>query len=160
MAIDLSKYLGNNSITGEKLELGRMYRAGIINVREKIYDNGDERLITDLDQGKFLSLNITNARILAEAWGPPEAWVGEELLYWRGERTHEGKQKAAVFVKAIIRPRLPGQEERPAITDQGTNPPAPPARDDDENMVPEGVDEGDNPPPPERDDDADFDERK
>jgi hypothetical protein len=131
MAIDLSKYLGNNSITGEKLKPDEIIRTEINNVREHSYDNGDERLILDLDyQGKHLVLNVTNGRILAEAWGPPEAWRGEELLIWRGERTHEGKQKAAVFVKAIIRPRLPGQEERPAITDQGANPQPSPAADE------------------------------
>jgi hypothetical protein len=86
----------------------------ITDISEGKYDKPD----IDFDDGTRLSLNATNSRVLARAFGyDSDDWIGKRIELALGEVEFKGQMQESI----IVRPISPAPAERKA-------PPAPPKR--------------------------------
>jgi hypothetical protein len=121
--MDISDQLGSNEfikvhhLTGPRRDV-------IANVTEGRF--GPE---AEFQGGGKLSLNQTNLRALANAWGPEtDAWIGKEIELYVGKTTFNNEQRDSVLVRPIS-PVLT-QAERP------TPKPKPPIQNDLDDEIP------------------------
>jgi hypothetical protein len=64
-----------------------------------------DKLDLVFDDGTQLSLNVTNTRILARAYGTDAAdWIGKEVELNVGEIEYQGKLQESIIVKPISPP--------------------------------------------------------
>jgi hypothetical protein len=97
--------------------------------------------ITDIVEGKFgkpdlvfddgtrLSCNVTNARVLARAYGTDSKdWIGKEVELSLGETEYQGQPKASVLVKPISPPIKKAVPNDPPIKKKAV--PVDPSMDD------------------------------
>jgi hypothetical protein len=101
----------------------QMQSSGFIKVPDLA--NGPERNVIDdvrpgryerpdlfLQDGRMLSLNITNMRALASVWGTEtDAWIGKEIELYVGKIQFQGELRDSVLVRPIS-PAIP-LSERP-----------------------------------------------
>jgi hypothetical protein len=98
--VDVTKYLGSAFLKPRDVAAGPV-RVVIADVVEGKYD----KLDATFDDGTRLSLNVTNTRILARAYGTSAAdWVGKEVELYLGEVEFKDKKQEAVLVKPISPP--------------------------------------------------------
>jgi hypothetical protein len=103
----------------------QMTSSGFIKVPDLA--NGPERNVIDdvrpgryerpdlfLQGGRMLSLNVTNMRALASAWGTEtDAWIGKEVELYVGKIQFQGQDRDSVLVRAIS-PAIPLSERAKA----------------------------------------------
>jgi hypothetical protein len=110
--MDVSKYLGNAFLTVGAVKVNGPSRVVIENVTEGKFDKPD----LTFDDGTRLSLNVTNTRTLARAYGTDGAdWIGKEIELYLGEIPYEGKLQESILVKPIS----PPIEKRPPPKPKG-----------------------------------------
>jgi hypothetical protein len=75
-----------------------------------------DKLDLTFDDGTRLSLNVTNTRALARAYGTDDAdWIGKEIELTVGEIEYQGKLQESILVKPIS----PPIEKRPPPKPKG-----------------------------------------
>ena len=110
--MDVSKYLGNAFLTVGHVKVNGPIRMVIESVTEGKFDKPD----LTFDDGTRLSLNVTNTRTLARAYGTDGAgWIGKEIELYLGETEYEGKLQESILVKPIS----PPIEKRPPPKPKG-----------------------------------------
>jgi len=100
--MDVSKYLGNNAFlrVGD-VKVNGPIRVVIASVTEGKFDKPD----LTFDDGTRLSLNVTNTRTLAHAYGTDgDDWIGKEIELYVGETEYEGKPQESILIKPISPP--------------------------------------------------------
>lgn len=76
-------------------------RAVIADVRPGRFKGPD----MELQDGNILSLNATNMRMLANAWGTEtDRWIGKEIELYVGKTQFQGETRDSVLVKTISPP--------------------------------------------------------
>ena len=99
--MDVSKYLGNAFLTVGHVKVNGPIRMVIESVTEGKFNKPD----LTFDDGTRLSLNVTNTRTLARAYGTDGAgWIGKEIELYLGETEYEGKLQESILVKPISPP--------------------------------------------------------
>jgi hypothetical protein len=59
----------------------------------------------ELRGGGILTLNKTNLRKLAQAWGPEtDDWLGREIELYLGETEYQGEKRESILVRNISAP--------------------------------------------------------
>jgi hypothetical protein len=110
--MDVSKYLGNAFLTVGAVKVNEPIRVVIENVTEGKFD----KLDLTFDDGTRLSLNVTNTRTLARAYGTDSAdWIGKEIELSVGQIPYEGELQDSILVKPIS----PPIEKRPPPKPKG-----------------------------------------
>jgi hypothetical protein len=110
--MDVSKYLGNAFRRVGDVKVNGPIRVVIANVTEGKFDKPD----LTFDDGTRLSLNVTNTRILARAYGTDSAdWIDKEIELNVGETEYQGKLQESILVKPIS----PPIEKRPPPKPKG-----------------------------------------
>ena len=90
--MDITKYLGSAFLRVGDVKVNGPIRMVIESVTEGKFDKPD----LTFDDGTRLSLNVTNTRTLARAYGTDGAgWIGKEIELYLGETEYEGKRAAA-----------------------------------------------------------------
>lgn len=86
-------------------------RAVIASVRPGKFERPDCQFQDDT----ILSLNATNVRLLANAWGTESGdWVGKEVELYVGKTTYQGASRDSVLVKPISPPIPLHERTKPA----------------------------------------------
>jgi hypothetical protein len=96
--MDVTAYLGSQLIRPDDVRDGpRQERIASVNPAGKF-----DRLQLDFESGAQFSLNITNARVLAKAYGSEsDAWLGHVIELSFGIYVFNGEEKETVVVKPI-----------------------------------------------------------
>ena len=109
--MDMSKYLGAAFLKVGDVKDGPI-RATITDVEEGKYGKPD----VSFDDGTRLSLNVTNTRSLAHAYGTNDAdWIGQKIELYLGEIDYQGKPQEVILVRPISPPvekKAPPQRKR------------------------------------------------
>jgi hypothetical protein len=96
--MDITKYLGSAFLRVGDVKVNGPIRMVIESVTEGRFDKPD----LTFDDGTRLSLNVTNTRTLARAYGTDGAgWIGKEIELYLGETEYEGKLQESILVKPI-----------------------------------------------------------
>jgi hypothetical protein len=108
--MDVSKFLGHAFVKVADVKANGTIRATITDV--KLGQFG--KLDITLDDGAKLSVNVTNAKILAGAYSSEsDHWVGQVIELGVGEVEFAGKLTEMVTVKPISRAIPPEKRPRP-----------------------------------------------
>ena len=96
--MDVSKYLGSTFLKVADVKVYGPIRVVIVIIVEGKFDKPD--LV--FDDGTRLSLNVTNTRILARAYGTDTAnWIDKEVELYVGETEYEGEPQESILIKPI-----------------------------------------------------------
>jgi hypothetical protein len=110
--MDVSKYLGSTFLKVAGVKVNEPIRVVIASIVEGKFDKPD--LV--FDDGTRLTLNVTNTRILARAYGKDTAfWIDKEIELNVGETEYQGKLQESILVKPIS----PPIEKRPPPKPKG-----------------------------------------
>lgn len=98
---NVKKYLTENFVKLESVRSGPI--AGlIIEARENNKFSGGPKLEIVLDDMSVLTLNATNLKTLAKAYGDEtSAWYGKQVEFYLGEAPYKGEMVASVLVRPI-----------------------------------------------------------
>jgi hypothetical protein len=114
MSMDVSSYFTGSFLKVEDFADGETMQATITKVEEGKY----EKLVLTLDNGSLLSLNATNGRALAKAFGyESNNWIRKSIELTVGEVLFKGELQPSVMLKPISPPpsgsdrRLPVKPE-------------------------------------------------
>jgi hypothetical protein len=87
-------------------------RAVIADVRPGRFKGPD----MELQDGSVLSLNATNMRTLANAWGTEtDGWIGKEIELYVGKTQFQGQDRDSVLVRTISPPIPLGERPKPKL---------------------------------------------
>jgi hypothetical protein len=104
--MDISDQISSGFIKVSDLA-GGPRRAAIAYVRPGRFERPD----VEFQDGSMLSLNATNMRILARAWGTEtDAWTGKEVELYVGKTEFQGQQRDSVLVRTIS-PAIPSAQQ-------------------------------------------------
>ncbi len=107
--VDARKYFGSTFVTLKDVADGPL-RVTIDGVREGQYG----KLVANFEEGLSLSLNATNSRILAKAYGPEtDGWLGHVIELFSDEIEFKGNLQPAVLVKPVSLPTAPSAAPKP-----------------------------------------------
>jgi hypothetical protein len=96
--MDVSKYLGNAFLKVAEVKVNGPIRVVIESIVEGKFDKPD--LI--FNDGTRLSLNVTNTRILARAYGKDTAfWIDKEIELNVGETKYQGNPQESILITPI-----------------------------------------------------------
>jgi hypothetical protein len=96
--MDVSKYLGSTFLNVADVKVNGPIRVVIASIVEGKFEKPD--LV--FDDGTRLSLNVTNTRILARAYGKDTAfWVDKEIELNVGETKYQGKPQESILITPI-----------------------------------------------------------
>jgi hypothetical protein len=99
--MDVQKFLGAAFLKVGDVKTNGPITVTIVDVSEGEY----EKLDASFDDGTRLSLNVTNSRVLARAYGiNSDDWVGKQIELVVSEIQFKGKPKEAILVKPISPP--------------------------------------------------------
>jgi hypothetical protein len=99
--MDVSKYLGNAFLKVGDVKANGPIRVVIASIAEGQFG----KLDLTFDDGTRLSLNVTNTRALARAYGTDDAdWIGKEIELNVGEIEYQGKLQESILIKPISPP--------------------------------------------------------
>jgi|SRR5262249_6693852 len=99
--MDMSKYVGGLFLKVEDIKANGPVRVRIADVREGKFEKPD----LTFDDGTRLSVNATNGRALARAYGfESDDWVDKEVELVVGELEYQGKAQEAILIKPITPP--------------------------------------------------------
>jgi len=94
----MGKYVGNVFLKVDDIKASGAIRVKITDVSEGRFGKPDLRF----DDGTQLSLNTTNARALARAYGlESDDWIDKQIELAVGEVEYEGKPQEAILVKPV-----------------------------------------------------------
>jgi hypothetical protein len=113
--MDMSKYLGSAFLKVGDVKAG-LIRSVVADITEGKYGKPD----VTFDDGTRLSLNVTNTRILARAYGTDDAdWIGKEIELYLGKIDYQGEPQESILVKPISPPieKKPPPKRRKGIDD-------------------------------------------
>jgi hypothetical protein len=95
--MDIREYIKGSFITLKHLDEGPR-REVIALVTTGKYDKPNVKS----ESGDLLSLNATNARVLAKSFGvDTDRWIGKRVELFTGELEFQGRMQEAVLVRAI-----------------------------------------------------------
>lgn len=82
---------GGNFLKTQDVQKGSILEVTIKNVEVRVIGS-DKKLVLELDSGKSLVLNTTNARSLAESFLTPDytKWVGKKFKIFRTMTQYQG----------------------------------------------------------------------
>ena len=107
--MDISNHITSKFLKPAHLASGPR-RAVIAEVRAGQYQNPD----CEFQDGGVLTLNATNLRALADAWGTQtEAWIGKEVELYAGKTEFKGEQRDSVLVRPISPPIPVSERPKP-----------------------------------------------
>ena len=96
--MDVSKYLGNAFLKVAEVKVNGPIRVVIESIVEGKFDKPD--LV--FNDGTRLSLNVTNTRILARAYGKDTAfWIDKEIELNVGETKYQGNPQESILITPI-----------------------------------------------------------
>ena len=96
--MDMRKYMGNVFLKVDQVKASGPIRVRITGISVGQYDKPD----LAFDDGSQLSLNATNCRTLALAYGFESGdWIGKEVELEVGEIRYRGESQEAILVKPI-----------------------------------------------------------
>ena len=99
--MDVSKYLGSTFLKVADVKVNGPIRVVIASIVEGKFDKPD--LV--FDDGTRLSLNLTNTRTLARAYGKDTAfWIDKEIELNVGETEYQGKPQESILITPISPP--------------------------------------------------------
>ena len=99
--MDMSKYMGNVFLKVDDIKASGPIRVRITGVSEGRFGKPD----LTFHDGTQLSLNATNCRVLARAYGlESDDWIDKEVELALGEVEYQGKPQEAILVKPISPP--------------------------------------------------------
>ena len=99
--MDVSKYLGSTFLKVADVKVNGPIRVVIASIVEGKFDKPD--LV--FDDGTRLSLNVTNTRTLARAYGKDTAfWIDKEIELNVGETEYQGKPQESILITPISPP--------------------------------------------------------
>jgi hypothetical protein len=99
--MDVRKYMGNVFLKVDHVKATGPIRVTIIGVSEGQYGKPD----LAFHDGSQLSLNATNCRTLAPAYGfESDDWIGKEVELTVGEIQYQGQPQEAILIKPISPP--------------------------------------------------------
>ena len=107
--MDVRGFLGKTFLKVDDVKAhGSSIRVTIMELSEGNYG----KLESTFDDGTVLSLNVTNTRALARAYGTDnDKWVGKEIKLVIGNVDFQGKAQEAIIVETISPPI--DQKDRP-----------------------------------------------
>ena len=98
--MDMRKFMGSAFLKVEDLEAGPR-RVTIAKVGEGKFD----KPVLTFDDNSRLSLNVTNSRVLARAYGVDSRdWIGMEIELHLGSIDYQGQDTSAILVRPITAP--------------------------------------------------------
>jgi hypothetical protein len=98
--MDMRKYMGSAFLKVEDVEEGPR-RVTIAKVGEGKFD----KPVLTFDDSSRLSLNVTNSRALARAYGTDSRdWIGMEIELHLGTIEYQGQDSSAILVRPITPP--------------------------------------------------------
>jgi hypothetical protein len=113
--MDISEHISGGFLKVGDLA-GGVRREVIAEVRPGRYQNPD----CEFQSGAVLTLNATNLRALAAAWGPEtDAWTGKEVELYVGKTQFNGQDRESVLVRPISPPIPAEQRPKPAPKPRG-----------------------------------------
>jgi hypothetical protein len=96
--MDMSKYIGNVFLKVDDVKVSGPIRVRITDVSEGRFDKPD----LTFHDGTQLSLNATNGRVLARAYGmDSDKWLDKEVELEVGEIQYQGEPQDIILVKPI-----------------------------------------------------------
>ena len=96
--MDMRKYMGNVFLKVDDLKASGPIRVRITKVSEGRFGKPD----LTFHDGTQLSLNTTNARVLARAYGlESDDWIDRQVELALGKVEYEGKPQEAILVKPV-----------------------------------------------------------
>jgi hypothetical protein len=99
--MDMSKYMRNVFVKVDDVKASGPIRVRITDVSEGQFGKPD---LTFHDRTQ-LSLNATNGRVLARAYGmESDDWLGKEIEFYVGEIQYRGEAQEAILVNPITPP--------------------------------------------------------
>jgi hypothetical protein len=99
--MDMTKYIGSVFLKVDDIKESGPTRVTIDDVSEGRWGKPD----LTFNDGTMLSLNATNGRVLARAYGTEsDDWTGKEIELKVGEIEYQGKPQEAILVKPISPP--------------------------------------------------------
>ena len=99
--MDVSKYLGSTFLKVADVKVNGPIQVVIVSIVEGKFEKPD--LV--FDDGTRLSLNVTNTRILARAYGKDTAfWIDKEIELNVGETKYQGKPQESILITPISPP--------------------------------------------------------
>jgi hypothetical protein len=99
--MDTRKYMGNHFLKVDDLKASGPIRVRITDVSEGRFD----KLDLSFHDGTRLSLNATNGRILARAYGmESDDWLGMELELKVGQIQYQGERQESILINPISPP--------------------------------------------------------
>ena len=99
--MDVRKYMGNVFLKVDHVKATGPIRVTIIGVSEGQYGKPD----LAFHDGSQLSLNATNCRTLARAYGfESDDWIDKEVELTVGEIQYQGQLQEAILIKPISPP--------------------------------------------------------
>jgi hypothetical protein len=99
--MDVSKYLGSVFRKVADVKVYGPIRVVIVGIVEGKFDKPD--LV--FDDRTRITLNVTNMRILARAYGTDTAfWIGKEIELNVGDTEYEGKPQESILITPISPP--------------------------------------------------------
>jgi len=110
--MDVKKYLGNAFLKIADVKVNGPIKVTIVDVSVGDY----EKLDASFDDGTRLSLNVTNTRALARAYGTDsDAWFGKQVELSLGEIAYQGKAQETI----TLTPISPPIEKKPPPSKKG-----------------------------------------
>lgn len=98
--MDMREYAGGGYIKYKDVVESSL-REKIVAIQEGNFDSKDLKF----ESGSLLSLNKTNARALARAYGwESDDWIGKEIELYAGETTFDKQPQQSVLIKPISPP--------------------------------------------------------
>lgn len=113
--MDIKKYIPNVFLKVDHVKASGAIRVKVTGISEGQYDKPN----LAFNDGSQLSLNATNCRTLARAYGTEsDDWIGKEVELTLGEIQYQGKQQEAILVKPISPPIENKASPKPDLNDE------------------------------------------
>ena len=131
--MDVSRYFGGSFIKVADIKANGPTRVRIVDVSEGRFD----KPVLTFDDGTKLSVNATNGRVMAKAYGfESDDWINKEVELVVGEIEYQGKPQEAVLIKPISPPieKAPPIEEK--VSSAPASKPKPSGRGDMDDEIP------------------------
>jgi hypothetical protein len=108
MKMDVSGYLDSGFLKVEHIQATGPRRCVVAAVKPGKFERPD----MEFQDGSMLSLNATNMKILAVAYGvESDDWIGKEVELFIGKTEFQGQPRDSVLIKPIS-PVIPASERK------------------------------------------------
>ena len=105
MGMDMSKYTGSQYLRVD--DIGDRPRRMVI---ADVFDGKFDKPVLVFDDDRRLSLNVTNTRVLARAFGDDsDGWLGRRVELYVGDLEYNGEHRPSVLVRPLGTPTAAGK---------------------------------------------------